>query len=140
MNYTISSRALLPLLAFVLAIACISCGSASVGDKQDAGYYNIDVTEFDKLRAKEGYVILDVRTPEEIAEGKVEDAEELDFYSATFQNELMTYDKDKHYLVYCRSGGRSAETADTMVKSGFKHVYNLVGGYTAWSEEHGDND
>ena len=43
--------------------------------------------------------------------------------------------KDTPYLVYCKSGGRSSDTANKMISAGFKDVTNLVGGYTAWSEE-----
>ena len=53
------------------------------------------------------FVILDVRTPKEFAEEYIEDATNMNFYSETFRDELNQLDKNKTYLVYCRSGGRS---------------------------------
>ena len=82
----------------------------------------------------ENFVILDVRTPEEIKEGKLGGAVELDFYSDSFEEELSKLDRDKTYLLYCRSGNRSGQTADKMVEMGFKRLYNLDGGFTAWLE------
>ena len=140
MNYISSLPRLLLLFAIGSVISLAACGQDATGEQQESGYYNIDVAEFDKLSEKSEQVTIDVRTPEEIAEGKVEGAVELDFYSATFYNELMAMDKSKPYLIYCRSGGRSSETADSMAKAGFEHVYNLEGGYTAWSEEHAENE
>ncbi len=78
------------------------------------------------------FVILDVRTPEEFADGHIEDAINLDYYSETFQDELDKLDKNKPYLIYCRSGGRSGNTLDIMADLNFKEVYNILGGILEW--------
>lgn len=78
-------------------------------------------------------VLLDVRTPEEIAEGKIKGALEIDYFDDNMSTELDKLDKDKHYLVYCKSGGRSAKTIAIMQEKGFKKCTNLEGGYTEWS-------
>ena len=78
------------------------------------------------------FVIIDVRTTEEIAGGYIEDAIFIDYYSDTFMDELNSLDKDKVYLIYCRSGGRSGPTLATMEELGFMEVYELLGGILAW--------
>jgi len=78
-------------------------------------------------------VLLDVRTPDEIAAGKIAGALEADYFSDNFSAEIDKLDKDKHYIVYCKSGGRSSKSIDLMRKKGFRKCTNLEGGYTAWN-------
>ena len=72
---------------------------------------------------------LDVRTPEEIADGKIEGAVELDFYHDNFKKKLAQLDKNDTYLVYCYSGNRSRQAAEMMLDMGFKNIYNALVGY-----------
>ena len=51
-----------------------------------------------------------------------------------FSKEIQALNKNKTYLLYCRSGTRTRKAADAMQKMGFKHVYMLEGGITAWKE------
>jgi len=81
------------------------------------------------------FVILDVRTPEEFADGYIENAINIDFRSETFRNKLNQLDKNETYLVYCRSGGRSANAVKIMVELNFREVYNMSGGIIAWKAE-----
>ena len=81
------------------------------------------------------FVIIDVRTPEEFAEGYIENAINIDFYSETFRDELKQLDKNKTYLIYCRSGGRSGSALDIMAELNFREVYNISGGIIAWKTE-----
>jgi rhodanese-related sulfurtransferase len=80
-----------------------------------------------------GLVVLDVRTPEEFASGRIADSVNIDFYDPTFADQLDTLDKDTPYFVYCRSGNRSATTIDTMRELGFTEVYELEGGILSWA-------
>ena len=100
----------------------------------EAVYVDINVDEFAEKKGQKNTIVLDVRTPKEIAEGKIPNAVELDYYSEGFSSELEKLDKSKTYLVYCRSGNRSGKTCGVMIGKGFRSVYNLEGGYTAWSE------
>ncbi len=77
-------------------------------------------------------VIIDVRTPEEYEAGHIPNAINIDFYSNDFQNLINDLDKDKKYLVYCRSGRRSANTLKMMKEMGFKNTYNMLGGMLKW--------
>ncbi len=78
-------------------------------------------------------VILDVRTPEEFSEKRIEGAINIDIYSHDFQAEITGLDKSKSYYVYCRSGSRSFHAGLFMAQQGFKKVFNLDGGIIGWS-------
>lgn len=82
-----------------------------------------------------GFVLLDVRTPEEFSEGYINGAENIDIKSPDFADKLDRLDKNKTYLVYCRKGGRSAKAMEIMKSKGFEKVYNMLGGITKWTEE-----
>jgi rhodanese-related sulfurtransferase len=81
------------------------------------------------------FVILDIRTAEEYDSGHIEQAELLDFYSDSFQQELDQLKKNNTYLVYCRSGNRSGTAMKIMRGLRFTEVYNLTGGISRWAKE-----
>lgn len=84
-------------------------------------------------RIEKGVTVIDIRTQEEITDGKVVDsALEMDYYNADFPKQLAALDKDGEYLIYCRSGNRSAETLKLMKSLGFTNVSDLKGGKNAW--------
>ena len=76
--------------------------------------------------------VIDVRTPEEFAEGHIEGATMIDFYSETFADEMAALDPDGTYLLYCRSGNRSGQATALMQQLGFEQVYDLEGGVVAY--------
>jgi rhodanese-related sulfurtransferase len=78
------------------------------------------------------FVIIDVRTPEEFATGYLENAINIDYYSAAFSDEIKTLDKNRTYLIYCRSGARSGQALGLMAVLQFAEVYSISGGITAW--------
>ena len=79
-------------------------------------------------------VVLDVRTPEEFAEGHLPDAILVDFYSDDFAAQLGELDPDKPYLLYCRSGNRSGQTIPILEGLGFGDVADIDGGILSWAE------
>ena len=81
------------------------------------------------------FVILDVRTAEEVADGYIENAINIDFYSETFRDELNRLDKNKTYLIYCQSGNRSGKALNIMEELNFREVYNVSGGIVGWQAE-----
>lgn len=96
-------------------------------------YKNLGPADFKKtITATENAVILDVRTPAEIAGGKIEGAIELDFFAPDFSNKILELDKDKTYFIYCRSGNRSGQACAFMAQNGFPTPVNLQGGMIAW--------
>lgn len=98
-------------------------------------YKEISLDEFKAKLNEPGVVVLDVRTPEETADGKVEGAIELNYYDGDFAQQLSRLDKQKTYLVYCHAGGRSTEACQQMQAQGFAQVYNFKGGYSSWRKK-----
>ncbi len=79
-------------------------------------------------------VILDVRTPEEFEAGHLDGAVMLDFYEPDFADRLAELDPDVPYLLYCRSGNRSGQTAAILKDLGFADVADVDGGIVAWAD------
>ncbi|WP_111672002.1 rhodanese-like domain-containing protein [Algoriphagus litoralis] len=94
----------------------------------------VSIDQFEKLTTKKKNMLIDVRTPEEVAEGHLPGALNINFLGENFSEEIQTLNKNKTYLLYCRSGSRTRKAADQMQKAGFKKVYMLEGGITAWNE------
>ena len=80
------------------------------------------------------FIILDVRTPGEFTSGHLAGAVNLDYNAVDFELQLDRLDKEKNYLVYCKSRYRSSAAAGMMETKGFKSIKNLDGGISAWME------
>ena len=79
-------------------------------------------------------VLLDVRTPNEVSNGYLENASFIDYYDEDFLEKASWIKKDQPIYVYCHGGGRSAKAANQLISLGFKEVYNLIGGYSKWKD------
>jgi rhodanese-related sulfurtransferase len=101
--------------------------------EKDPQYKIISAEDFEKaIQSGTPINIIDVRTPEEVAEGIISGAIPMNFYDEDFSNQLKTLDVTVPTYIYCRSGGRSGKAALLMERMGFKEVYDLDGGITAW--------
>lgn len=101
-------------------------------------FQNIDNSQFKKLMKEANTIVFDVRTPLEVAEAHIAGATIFsDINNAEeFEKALQKLDKNKNYLVYCRSGARSARACRLMEEKGFKgKIYNLAMGITGWDGE-----
>ena len=78
---------------------------------------------------------MDVRTPEEVAAGSIEGAENIDFRAPGFEQAIGQLDKSKPIAVFCGAGGRSGKTSDLLVELGFEQIYDLSGGFGQWEAE-----
>ncbi|HLP27160.1 MAG TPA: rhodanese-like domain-containing protein [Candidatus Didemnitutus sp.] len=117
-------RAMPVLLLGVVLVTSTACGQTRK---------NVNVSEAKAMIDKGGVVVLDVRTPDEYRAGHLKDAKLANVNDASFDANIAKLDKNKPVVVYCAVGGRSARASDIMVKKGFKNVYNVSGGYNAWS-------
>jgi len=118
-------------LLIVLVALFQSCNSNS---QSSAAVQDIDQAELQKLAKDPNTIIIDVRTDMEVQGGYIDGTTLfIDFYGSDFKAKIGALDKSKKYIVYCHAGGRSAEAAEIMIKKGFKHVYNLEGGFSAWT-------
>lgn len=94
---------------------------------------NLSATEFKTaIESNDNAVVIDVRTPEEEAEGKIEQAINMNIMDQAFPAKVMDLDNAKDYYVFCRSGGRSVTACQFMEKQGLK-TFNLLGGIQAWN-------
>ena len=115
-------------MAFFTLLGLLSCGTK---------FKNLTVEEFQgRLSSGESVQLLDVRTPQEYAEGHVQGAVNIDWLADGFVEAVQaTIDPEKDVLIYCRRGRRSAEAADTLSKLGYKRIYNLQDGFNAWKND-----
>lgn len=108
------------------AIALIGCsGGTSVTE-------DVNVQGFAKVIEDPTIVIIDVRTPQEFAQGYIAGSLNIDVANANFVSEVAKLDKTKTYAVYCRSGNRSTVATAEMEKLGFTSLYNMTGGAIDW--------
>jgi rhodanese-related sulfurtransferase len=98
------------------------------------GFKDVNVQEFEKLRATGKVVVLDVRTPREFAAGHAPGAVNIDVKASDFEKKVKDLDPNKTYLVYCGAGVRSANACGKMSKLNFGELYNLAGGFNAWQK------
>lgn len=125
-----SKRILLLIVSVALFNAVFSQKTNQVGRHTDAS-----VTEMKKVvEAKKKVVMLDVRTPEEVAEGKVQGAVIIDWNDKKFEEKIEQLDKNKIVYVYCASGGRSKMAQELLIEKGFIEVHNVLGGMEAWKD------
>ena len=77
--------------------------------------------------------LVDVRTPQEFANGHLVNAKNVNFNDAEFKQKIALLDKSKPIAVYCGVGGRSGKASKILIELGFKDITDLAGGITAWS-------
>jgi phage shock protein E len=101
-------------------------------------YQSIDTLDAQKLinkhQSDQNFAIIDIRTKEEFEDGHLAGAINIDYYQDSFIDQINKLDKEAIYLIYCRSGKRSAEALKILKASHFQTVYELTGGYQSWLE------
>jgi thioredoxin len=96
----------------------------------------IPADDYDKkISATPNAQLIDVRTPEEYADGHLKNAVNINIKSGDFKDKINQLDKTKPVFVYCLSGGRSSSAANEMATMGFKEIYNLDGGIMKWRND-----
>ena len=113
------------IIVFILFSSCV------IGQNKN----DIQIDEFKKKIGTENYMLVDVRTPEEYADGHLEEALNIDYFSATFLDEIRKIGVETPVLLYCRSGNRSRKSMKIMYDMGFNEVKNLICGYQGWVSE-----
>lgn len=96
---------------------------------------DISLEEAAEKISKGEAIFIDVRTDQEVGDGMIPGSVHIDIKSSTFEEQLAELDKDKEYVVYCRSGGRSARACKKMQSMGFKKLNNMAPGYSQWSKK-----
>jgi len=130
-NFMVLALSVLLVVGVTLTGGCVRDETATIEDitPQEA------FTLIQNNQNNPDFVIIDVRTQEEFDREHIENATNINFYSEFFRDMLNNLDKNKTYLVYCRSGGRSGSALDIMAELNFKEVYNILGGINQWKTE-----
>ena len=120
------------ILPFILAALLLAGCTVPA---EEATYRQINMDEAITMMEEEsGYIILDVRTPEEFAEKHIPGA--LNIPNETIGTEEIPElpDKDQLILVYCRSGNRSKQASEKLVALGYTNIVEF-GGINDWPGE-----
>ena len=121
-------------IAALAAVAFAFLFRPSVLRAQSAtgGYPDLSPAEAREVLGKRSgdpdFVLLDVRTPKEFREERIEGAVMVDYLSPVFRDEVAKLDREKTYLVYCRTGNRTKGALQVMRELGFRNVLHLRAG------------
>ena len=121
-----------PLLLVILLLA--GCADTT-GGENDATYRQITMSEAVEMMASESdYIILDVRRPDEFSAGHIPNAVNIPNESIGADEIDELPDKDRLILVYCRSGNRSKQASEKLVRLGYTNIVEC-GGILDWKGE-----
>ncbi len=115
--------------SLLLVYSCQIFESKDIKVISDAQFTEIQDTD---------YILVDVRTIEEYESGHIQDAINFDFYSGSFQKEILSLDKSSSIILYCRTQNRSTKTANYLKENGYKEITVLEGGITSWVKNGND--
>ena len=122
------------MLRFVFFFLLLVC-SCQIFESREIN--EISDTQFTEIQDSD-YILVDVRTAEEYESGHIQDAVNFDFYSESFQNDILTLDKSSSIILYCRTQNRSTKTANYLKENGYKQITVIVGGITSWVKNGND--
>jgi rhodanese-related sulfurtransferase len=115
------------MLIFAVSFFAACQGAAP----EKAEIKQVSVEQANETVAKTGVQFIDVRTVEEYNSGHA--AKAVNFPLDNLDKELARLDKEKPVYVICQSGKRSQKGSEILNQAGFKQVYNITGGTTAWT-------
>lgn len=115
------TRVVALVLVALMAIIVAGCGAAST----TSAVQKVGASE--AVGMLDSRVVIDVRTPAEFAARHVAGAQNIDVEASDFASRIASLDQKASYLVYCRSGRRSAVAADQMAAAGFADIVDAGG-------------
>lgn len=121
----------------ILTAAALLISACDSGAQMDTGNFQFvsTVQAQQTLSADQTIVPLDIRTPKEVAKGMIPGARHIDYHDKDFKDQLSALERDKTYLVYCHSGGRSNKSLSILSELGFTSVIHLDNGMKGWKEK-----
>ena len=96
------------------------------------------ISESEFLESSDDFKLIDVRTKSEYESGFIERAINIDFFSDTFESDVLSLNKNSKIILYCRTNNRSTKTANLLKKNGFKDISVIEGGITDWVKNGND--
>ena len=122
------------IIGMLVMLLFAGCSQAK-GNPQEASFVNITAEKAKQLMdTEENYIILDVRTHEEFAAGHIPGAIVVPNETIGTEEIAQLPDKDQLIMVYCRSGNRSKQASDKLVKLGYTNIVEF-GGIIDWPGE-----
>ncbi len=117
---------MIPFSVALLSISLLSaCGSDNGSSEAVASDQQSVSEQTEQSGSEQNFILIDVRTVEEFAEGHLEGALNLNVEDGTLEAALSDLDPTASYQVYCRSGRRSAIAVDLMTANGFTDIKDL---------------
>lgn len=92
---------------------------------------DIEIEKYESLINNDDYILVDVRTESEIVDGVIEGSTFINSLSEDFEEWISEVDKDKIYILYCRSGSRSRKAVEKLRVMEIE-AYSLEGGIIHW--------
>jgi len=109
---------------------------SNINYAQDVKNIILDINDYKEVVVGKNVQLVDVRTPKEYQEGFIDDAINIDYFNQEkFSPAFEKLDKNKPLYLYCRSGNRSQKSVKLLLDLGFIEIYDLKGGYIAWSNQ-----
>ncbi len=135
MKWRHSIRLVLSLIIVISSTLVVSCtekvdvSTPIIKDVTTQEAFNLIQDDKNNL----DFIIVDVRTSTEFADGHIENAINIDSNSGVFKEEVSKLDRAKKYLVYCRSGNRSRGAINLMKELQFQYIYHMYEGIIGWT-------
>ena len=128
----------LVLIIFIAAVALSACKKDDKkaipgASKEVATAAIVDISTSGMAALGNDVQLVDVRTPEEYAQGYIKNAINVNVRGTDFLANTVLLDKSKPVYVYCAVGVRSMEAAKALQAEGFTHIYNYSGGFREWA-------
>ena len=117
----------------LLVVFCLLIGACS--NPAASQVEEITNQQLTQLMEDKELQLVDVRTAEEVSQGMIEGAQNIDFRNPEFESNIGKLDKKKPIAVYCGAGIRSGKSAAMLQELGFEEVYDLTGGFNQWEAE-----
>ncbi|MBL7081564.1 MAG: rhodanese-like domain-containing protein [Candidatus Omnitrophica bacterium] len=125
------------IVAFFLFFASYSQAQEAERDLQEKSYSDINASELmRKIERKEEFVLLDVRTEDEYAQGYIKGAISIPYREIDVKTVNLGC-PCREVVIYSKSGHRSANIGKSLAGVGFVDVKNLLGGIQAWKKTGG---
>jgi len=121
-------------VVIAMPLVAAACGN---GEQTADGYENATIAHTHEhwqqgAQSPIPFMLLDVRTPEEYAEGHISGAKLIPIQ--VLAERMSEVPHDKQVYVYCHSGGRSSRASKLLAENGFTNIENVVGGIVAWKK------
>lgn len=122
-------------LAALVSVACSKTEPANAEVTSTiATVKTISAEDAAQLVDKKNVTVLDLRTPEEFAEGHIAGALNINYHDENFETKIAELDRDASYVFHCHSGGRSGNTEKLLQRLGFTNANHMKSGIAGWRE------